>query len=336
TTQLISVTVNDVDESAAAPPQVFEVRVVRGSDDAEERADGSIRRGNKDLELVEDRAEAQTVGIRFEGTGIPQGAVITGAYIQFQVDEFSTEPADLTIHGQASDDAASFARSKGDISGRETTAASAGWQPAGWDTVGAAGVDQRTADISEIVQEIVDRGGWDPDNGLAFIITGSGKRVAESFNGDASGAPLLHVEYQMPGSGGTGPTDVQVSADVVDEGAAVENGPVLANDDDVFEYTGADTDGNDTILDFGDGTDTVDLDALFDALGAGDAEARADLVDIDSTTTIGKSVLAVNDPNAGDFSITFAGGLPGAPDGAPGFFDAAALAALGIDVGDHV
>ena len=115
-----------------------------------------------------------------------------------------------------------------------------------------------------------------------------------------------------------------------------ENALVVPIDDDVFEHTGADTDGNDTILDFGDRTDMVDLDALFDALGAGDAEARADSVDIDSTTTIGQSVLAIDDPNAGDFSITFAGGLPGAPDGALGFFDVAALAALGIDVGDNL
>ena len=63
-------------------------------------------------------------------------------------------------------------------------------------------------------------------------------------------------------------------------------------------------------------------------------EVSADLVDIDSTTTIGQSVLTINDPDASAFSITFDGGLPGAPDQAPGFFDAAALAALGINVGN--
>ena len=31
---------------------------------------------------------------------------------------------------------------------------------------------------------------------MVFIITGSGERVAESYNGDQAGAPMLHVEYQ--------------------------------------------------------------------------------------------------------------------------------------------
>ncbi len=58
--------------------------------------------------------------------------------------------------------------------------------------------------------------------------------------------------------------------------------------------------------------------------------------DIDSTTPIGQSVLTINDPDASAFSITFDGGLPGVPDRAPGFFDAAALAALGINVGNNL
>jgi hypothetical protein len=45
----------------------------------------------------------------------------------------------------------------------------------------------------------VDRPGWSSGNALAIIITGSGKRVAESFNGDANGAPLLHLRYRMDG-----------------------------------------------------------------------------------------------------------------------------------------
>ena len=31
-----------------------------------------------------------------------------------------------------------------------------------------------------------------------IIVGPSGKRVAESFEGSASGAPLLHVEFSMP------------------------------------------------------------------------------------------------------------------------------------------
>ena len=39
---------------------------------------------------------------------------------------------------------------------------------------------------------------WSTGNALVFVVTGSGRRVAESYDGDAAGAPLLHVEYSMP------------------------------------------------------------------------------------------------------------------------------------------
>jgi hypothetical protein len=61
--------------------------------------------------------------------------------------------------------------------------------------VGQTGAAQRTPDISSIIQEVVDRSGWSSGNSLVLIITGSGERVAESYNGDRNGAPLLHVEY---------------------------------------------------------------------------------------------------------------------------------------------
>jgi hypothetical protein len=62
--------------------------------------------------------------------------------------------------------------------------------------VGEAGSDQQTSDINPIVQEIVDRQEWSSGNSLAVIISGTGRRSAESFDGDAAGAPVLHVEYQ--------------------------------------------------------------------------------------------------------------------------------------------
>jgi len=77
--------------------------------------------------------------------------------------------------------------------------------------------------------------------------------------------------------------------------------------------------------------DMVDLDALFDALGTGDAEDRADIVKI--TDDVTGSVLTISDGDA-LFSITFDSlnlNLGGTE--MFGEFDAAALAALGIDVG---
>ena len=64
--------------------------------------------------------------------------------------------------------------------------------------MGQAGFNQRTSDLSDIVEEIVSRAGWDAGNDMAFVFTGSGKRTAEAFESGAATAPLLHIEYTVP------------------------------------------------------------------------------------------------------------------------------------------
>ena len=139
--------------------------------------------------------------MRFNELNVPQGATITNAYIQFQVDESSKESTNLIIQGEASNNAVTFSTTNNNISSRPKTTASVNWSPKPWSTVKERGVDQRTPDISSIVQEIVDRENWVSGNSLVTIVTGSGERIAESFEGDSSAAPSLHVEYSMTDDG---------------------------------------------------------------------------------------------------------------------------------------
>jgi hypothetical protein len=64
-----------------------------------------------------------------------------------------------------------------------------------WPTVNAAGTAQRTPDIPGIISEIVHQGTWNAGNSLAIIITGTGHRVAEAYDGVPAAAPLLHIQY---------------------------------------------------------------------------------------------------------------------------------------------
>ncbi len=134
-----------------------------------------------------------------------------------------------------------------------------------------------------------------------------------------------------------------------------EDRPDGAGDDDLTGGTGADSfvykstgDGDDVFIDFGVGADTVDLDALFDALGAGfnsadpvaNPAARAAAVNVDNTSDQGVGDMALVDTvltvdtAAGvlitGFSITFQDVTLSDPAGAD--FTVADLAALGIDV----
>ncbi|MCB0562633.1 MAG: hypothetical protein KDD09_26960, partial [Phaeodactylibacter sp.] len=131
--------------------------------------------------------------------GIPQGAIITSATIQFTVDETrNLDPCNLVIRGQASDNALAFSSSSGDVSSRPVTSASIAWAPPAWTTIGAAGDAQRTPDISAIIQEIVNRNGYTSGSSIAIIINGTGRRIAESYNGSPGQAPQLCVEYLIP------------------------------------------------------------------------------------------------------------------------------------------
>jgi len=170
-----------------------DVQVAASNDDAEERLDRfSVALKGVDLELGEDRAP-QIVGLRFQNVTVPQGATITNAYVEFTADEAHTGATDLAFHAQASDDAAAFASSDGDLSSRLKTAASAAWNDVTpWTTVHDV---YRSTDLSAIVQEVVNRAGWEAGNALAIFVTGSGRRTAESYNGAAELAPRLHVSY---------------------------------------------------------------------------------------------------------------------------------------------
>ena len=107
---------------------ILESRILSGTDDAEERATGSVKLGSSDLEFTFDRND-QTVGMRFTGQSIPPGATITNAYIQFMVDNVDTVATSLTIKGEISENAATFVKQSGNITSRARTTAAVSWSP---------------------------------------------------------------------------------------------------------------------------------------------------------------------------------------------------------------
>ncbi|MER9584907.1 RTX toxin [Mesorhizobium sp. M0276] len=203
---------------------IFETRVATAGDDVEEKGSGSISTNINDLELGYDSSTRQTVGIRFTAIDIPQGAIITGAYIQFQANEVKTGVTSLLIKGEDTDDASAFTSVSFDVSSRATTDASAAWTPDPWNTVGEQGPTERSPDLSAIVQEIINRSGWAALNDMAFVVTGTGTRTADSYEYSPASAPLLHVEYLLPGSSSpvtfNTPADANAAANQIAELAA--------------------------------------------------------------------------------------------------------------------
>ncbi|NQT68526.1 MAG: PQQ-binding-like beta-propeller repeat protein [Desulfobacteraceae bacterium] len=187
--------------SAAAPllhieytSKIVDVTVSSTNDDAEESGSASMYLNSTDLELIQESTD-QTVGIRFQNVEVPQGAVITSAYINFDTDETSSGVTSLTIKGDVNTNAPAFSSSSGNISSRTTTSQYVAWNSiASWGTVGE---NHNTPDLSTVVQAIVGSAGWASGNAMAFIITGSGKRVAASYDHATLTPPALHIEYSL-------------------------------------------------------------------------------------------------------------------------------------------
>ena len=135
----------------------IDAQIASSSDDAEERvATGTVHLSSSDLELVEDSTD-QLVALRFDRLFVPPSAQIVKAYVQFAADEVYSGETLLEVQGEATDHALPFGRTNGDISSRVLTDNSVHWSPPGWTRIGLAGEDQRTPDLSSVVQEIVNR-----------------------------------------------------------------------------------------------------------------------------------------------------------------------------------
>lgn len=181
---------------------VLDIPINSSSDDAEEKAaDGAIYFNSTDIELVDDpgvNGNGQIVGLRFNNVGVPVGAKIKRAYVQFTVDETITIPGLLNVQAEAIDSSISISSDPFDLSSRSRTKACSPWPISNnWYSIGLKGMNQRSPDISAVIEEVTDRPGWVQNNSVLILISGQGKYVAESFDGDPDKAPLLHIEYEL-------------------------------------------------------------------------------------------------------------------------------------------
>jgi hypothetical protein len=203
--QIYAIATNSVGSTGQSDAVYITVGVYSGqiscqlSDYAEERvSNGEVDTGSGDLELIREPgwmglgAYNQIVGVRFNNIQIPQGAIIDNAFLQFKCDETNNDnPCNLTIQAQSINNAPYFQNVNNNVSNRSRTSALVNWSPSNWDNEGEAGINQRTPNIAACVQEVVDRPEWHSGNGMAFIITGEGRRTAES--GDVE----LIIEYTI-------------------------------------------------------------------------------------------------------------------------------------------
>ncbi|MFD1504947.1 hypothetical protein FE374_10955 [Georgenia yuyongxinii] len=189
----LTVDVGSTDNLVVAP-------VLTGDDDVEEYvSSGRMYLDSSDLEIVREGTTEQAVGLRFADLPIPAGAQISEAYVQFTVDEpeASTEDFAVDIRVEDVDDATPFTTETANLTSRAFSEQAVSWADVPlWTVDREAGPDQRTPDLSALLQQIVDRDSWATGNAMVFKITGEGNRSADAFESNAG--PVLHVVWTMP------------------------------------------------------------------------------------------------------------------------------------------
>ncbi|MCB0735358.1 MAG: hypothetical protein KDC76_12295, partial [Bacteroidetes bacterium] len=165
------------------------VQINNNANDVEERSDGSITSSSTDLDFE----SGTIVGMRFTSVDIPQGATITSAYINFYAEETDGSASSTKIRGEKSGNASAFTSSSYSLSNRTKTAGYTSWSIPSWTT----GNWYQTPDITNIIQEIVNQGGWSANNAMVLFVEhlGGDDRQAESHDGYSSKAPKLVIEY---------------------------------------------------------------------------------------------------------------------------------------------
>lgn len=169
--------------------------------------------------IAEAAANTQTTGIRFDRVFVPPQAEILSAKIIFTAAGADDTPTTLHISAEDNGSPAPFTSASNNVSGRSFTSDRVTWTPEPWDVVGQ---QYETARLDGIVQSLIERSDWCGGNAMVFLLEGDGQRVAEAYNADSGGSPVLEITYNpssVPTSGFCSNASLDRSiVDVADDG----------------------------------------------------------------------------------------------------------------------
>ncbi|MFK8084173.1 MAG: PilC/PilY family type IV pilus protein [Granulosicoccus sp.] len=129
------------------------------------------------------------IGLRYAGVNIARGATILGARLEFVSYGDRTGDSNLIIKMEDSADPVPFENTDNTVSSRSFHSTTKSWQPDDWFEQSV----YQSPDISEMVQEIIDKNDWCTGNAMAFSITGSGNRSVYSYD-----SAMLENEDYIP------------------------------------------------------------------------------------------------------------------------------------------
>ncbi len=218
------------DESTAtgciSGESLFQVSSTR--DNAEEKNNGYQSTGT---ELTMNSNYNAYIGMRFTNINVPKDATINKAYLVFTGYDYHGGSASMKISASAENDAADFDNYSRYLLRNKSKTSGITWNMPTfyrkWQHV--------SPDISSVVQEVVNRGGWSAGNDLMLILSDFyGDRGAYSVNGSASRAPQLYIQFNGNATPGVSSTVREHLIGKVDELKASGYTPIV---DTLYEAT---------------------------------------------------------------------------------------------------
>ena len=168
--------------------------------ESHDKTGGMAPRLNVKYRQFETNGQQALIGLRFERVRIPRGATVTDARLVFIPAADAKQAMSWTIQAEKTGNSAAFAATDGDLSSRAKTSASETWTLPDWQEDKPV----KSLDLTRVVQEVTDEGGWSGGNALTFLISRNAnassldyKRKFFSFEGDTARTVRLEYTYNF-------------------------------------------------------------------------------------------------------------------------------------------
>lgn len=150
------------------------------------------------------QTEERMGALRFQNVGIPRGATIESAVLNFTPAASNSDPITFAVKAEDTGDANVFTASN--LTTRAKTTATVNWAAPEWIN-DSPPIEVAGPDVTTLVQEVVGLSSWCGNNSMAFYLTPdlqpgeTGSRIAHSVDGAPGLQPTLTVTY-TGGDGG--------------------------------------------------------------------------------------------------------------------------------------
>lgn len=187
------------------PGQTFDGQVAASADDAKQDTDDSVS-----ITIVSIQVDSTTEhgGLRWTNVTVPAGARIDDATLGVYIWSSAGDEPIHQVRGELDANPGTFTTTADDIDSRSRTSATVNWDSTNlgasqnefWEWGASTAGAGNGADLSSIVQEIVDQGGWASGQAMVMIFeqhTSVGARdlYINAYDQASARAAKLHIEY---------------------------------------------------------------------------------------------------------------------------------------------